>query len=60
MLCGVYPPELIFTAAVLTLGMFLSLTLYACTTKEDFTTYGGMMAVALFVLMIAGIFLMFT
>lgn len=39
--------------------MFLALTVYAWTTKTDFTMMGGALFVALIVFMIAGFILMF-
>lgn len=36
-ICGLSSPKIVFMAAVLTLAIFFALTLYACTTKTDFT-----------------------
>mmetsp|Transcript_118425 Transcript_118425/g.166480 ORF Transcript_118425/g.166480 Transcript_118425/m.166480 type:complete len:175 (+) Transcript_118425:119-643(+) len=60
MLTGLAPASLVFTAAFLTMGMFFALTLYACTTKKDFTMMGGMLFVVCMVMFLAGILLMFT
>ncbi len=44
----------------MTLGMFLGLTLYACTTKTDFTLCGGFLFAFGITMFIAGILLYFT
>ena len=36
-----YHPEIVLAAALMTLGITVSLTLYAMTTKTDFTMMGG-------------------
>lgn len=60
MICGMSNPRLVLMAAVMTMGIFLALTLYACTTKTDFTIYGGALFSFCTILFICGIFLMFT
>ena len=50
-----YPAELLIYAALLTALMVSALTLYACTTKSDFTMMGGMLFVGGMVLLGAGI-----
>lgn len=40
--------------------MFFALTLYACTTKTDFTMMGGLLYTGLWVMIIASLFLLFT
>jgi len=47
-------------AASLTLAMFFGLTLFACTTKQDFTLMGGLIFVIAIVLMMMSIFAFFT
>lgn len=42
------------------MGMFFGLTLYACTTKTDFTMMGGFLWTFLWVMIIASIFMIFT
>lgn len=59
-ICGLAPPGLVIIAAALTMGMFFGLTLYAWTTKEDFTMCGGFLFVCAMVMVIAGLLLMFT
>jgi len=52
-----YPGNTVLTAAIITVAMFIGLTTYSYYTKTDFTLLGGMLFVALSVL-IAGSFLM--
>eukprot|EP01015_Nassula_variabilis_P010447 TRINITY_DN1838_c0_g2_i1.p1 TRINITY_DN1838_c0_g2~~TRINITY_DN1838_c0_g2_i1.p1 ORF type:complete len:183 (-),score=15.73 TRINITY_DN1838_c0_g2_i1:4-552(-) len=40
-ICAATKPDLVVMAAVMTLGICLSLLVYALTTKTDFTTMGG-------------------
>lgn len=46
--CAAYDPVTILIAAALTVGVTLSLTVYALVTKRDFTTKMGIMVVILF------------
>ncbi len=41
LICQQYSPELVMMALVATLAVVLSLTVYAMTTKKDFTMMGG-------------------
>lgn len=50
-----YSSELLIYAALLTALMVSALTLYACTTKTDFTMMGGLLFVGSLVLLGAGI-----
>ena len=50
-----YDTEMIFQAGVITVGITISLTLYACQTKYDFTTWGGMLISFLVGIIILGI-----
>lgn len=59
-ICGMSNPKIVFLAALFTLAIFFALTLYACTTKSDFTTMGGTLAVIGMGLFVFGLFLMFT
>ncbi|KAL4461429.1 hypothetical protein ABPG72_015550 [Tetrahymena utriculariae] len=59
-ICGMTNPKIVFLAALFTMAIFLSLTLYACTTKSDFTTMGGTLYVIGMGLFVFGIFLIFT
>jgi len=70
-ICGLSDPNLVFMAATMTCALFAALTLYACTTKSDFTLMGGALFACSIVMMIAGkkllkikefkgLFLMFT
>lgn len=59
-ICGFSNPKIVFLAAFFTLAIFFALTLYACTTKSDFTMMGGSLAMFSMLLFVFGIFLMFT
>jgi FtsH-binding integral membrane protein len=50
------PPEIVLTAASLTALVTISLTLYAFTTKTDFTFLGGFLFVATTIMLFWGIF----
>ena len=54
-----YDPTTVFIAAVLTASVVVALTIYACTTKTDFTVCGGVLFVAVMVLFVASIFSFF-
>jgi FtsH-binding integral membrane protein len=56
---SVYDPLTVFIAAVLTASIVVALTIYACTTKTDFTVCGGLLFTALMALIVASIFSMF-
>jgi len=58
--CVLASPKIVFMAAVMTLGNTVSLTIYAMTTKKDFTYLGGMLAVFGMVFFLVRIFMMFT
>jgi len=58
--CGMSSPKIVFMAAIMTLGITVSLTLYAMTTKEDFTYCGGMLFICAMAMLLVGLFLMFT
>ncbi len=58
--CGLSEPKLVFMAATFTAAMFFALTLYACTTKTDFTMMGGALFVLGMIMMIFGIFMIFS
>lgn len=44
-ICGMTNPGIVFMAAFMTFAMVLALTLYAATTKSDFTMMGGLLFV---------------
>ena len=50
-----YSPELVFIAACLTAGIVVSLTIYAMTTKTDFTMMGGLLFMMCMTLILASI-----
>jgi len=58
--CGLYDRDIVIMAAVLTAGVVIALTVYACTTKTDFTMLGGMLFVCLCLSILVGFFLMFS
>lgn len=57
--CSVYDKNIVFTAAAMTCGATIALTIYACTTKNDFTTCGGILFMTVFLLFIFMIFSFF-
>ena len=59
-ICSEYDPQTVLTAAIMTLGVTIALTLYAFTTKGDFTMYGGLLFVAGFILLMVGFMMKFT
>lgn len=50
-------PAVVLIAAVMTLCVTVSLTIYACTTKTDFTLMGGFLFIFGMILMVLGVFL---
>ena len=56
---AIYDPTTVFIAAVLTASIVVALTIYAFTTKTDFTVCGGLLFTALMALIIASIFTIF-
>lgn len=42
-LCSIFTPKIVILAAVCTLGVTLGITIYAITTKNDFTFMGGLL-----------------
>lgn len=58
-LCSVMPAKLVFMAAAMTCAITIALTLYACTTKSDFTVCGSMLFIAACCLFLLTIFSMF-
>ena len=50
-----YDPQTVLIAAILTTAIVVSLTIYACFTKTDFTMMGGMLFMGLVVLMVASL-----
>lgn len=57
--CSFYESDSVLLAAGMTAALVFGLTLFAFQTKIDFTMYGGMLFVALFVLMLFGMFAAF-
>lgn len=58
--CGLSNPKVVFMAAAMTLGITVALTLYAITTKTDFTICGGLMFILGMVMLLFVIFGFFT
>ena len=58
-ICAMSDPKNVIMAAVMTLGVTISLTLYACTTKTDFTYFAGFLFVSVSSLMMSMFFLFF-
>ncbi len=58
-LCSVTNPKVVFMAASMTCFMTLALTIYACTTKTDFTVFNSLLFIASCVLLLFGIFQFF-
>ncbi len=59
-ICGLADPQIVMMAAFFTMAVTFGLTLYACTTKEDFSIMGGGLFVFLTVMIVMGIFMSFT
>ena len=57
LLSACYEPQIVITAMVLTAAMVIGLTIYAMTTKKDFTMCGGCLFAALFLFIAFGILL---
>jgi FtsH-binding integral membrane protein len=59
-ICGVTNPRLVIMAAAMTCGITIALTLYAFTTKSDFTIYGSLLFVLGCIFLLFSIFAYFT
>jgi len=57
--CANYDPIIVLEAVFLTCAVTISLTIYACTTKTDFTVCGGMLFVMICLLLCLGILSIF-
>merc|ERR1712232_264353 len=55
-LCQLSDPEVVFMALIGTVGIVMGLTLYAMTTKKDFTMMGGSLFLLLSGMMVLSIF----
>ena len=58
--CSTTNPSLVLMAAAMTFGITVALTLYACTTKTDFTVCGSLLFVLGCILLLFSIFAIFT
>ena len=54
-----YDPTSVFIAAVLTAAIVVALTIYACTTKTDFTVCGGLLFTCMMALFVASLLTIF-
>jgi FtsH-binding integral membrane protein len=54
-MCSVTNPKVVFMAVAMTCFMTLALTVYACTTKTDFTVCNSLLFIASCVLLLFGI-----
>jgi FtsH-binding integral membrane protein len=59
-ICGLSNPKLVFMAAFMTMSMTIALTVYAMTTKTDFTLQGGMIFVVGCAFAMFSLFALFT
>lgn len=59
-ICGSTNPRLVLMAVCMTFSIVLALTLYACTTKSDFTMSGAMLFILCSALLMFSIFAIFT
>jgi FtsH-binding integral membrane protein len=59
-ICAMSNPRVVFMAAFMTFAMVIALTLYATTTKTDFTLAGGMLFVIGLAILMLALFAMFT
>lgn len=58
--CGLTNPKVVFMACIMTLGITLSLTIYAMTTKTDFTMQGGAIFLIFAAIFLFAFFALFT
>jgi FtsH-binding integral membrane protein len=58
-ICCFTQPSVVYSAGIMTIVVCIALTIYAFTTKRDFTKMGGMLFVILAVFLVAGIFMVF-
>jgi len=59
-ICGMTSPRLVIMAAAMTCAITCGLTIYAWTTKTDFTVMNSILFICSLVMLLFGIFLMFT
>jgi FtsH-binding integral membrane protein len=58
--CATTRPDIVLMAAVMTCAVTIALTVYACTTKTDFTVFGSFLFIASCMMLLFGLFVMFT
>ncbi len=59
-ICGMSSPNIVLMAAIMTFAVVAALTIYAFTTKTDFTLYGSAIFIFGAIMFIFGLFLLFT
>lgn len=59
-LCAMSDPKAVLLAAIMTLAITIALTLYALTTKTDFTSKMGVLTVLLLAIIVMAIFMSLT
>ena len=59
-LCGVTNPKIVFMASSMTFFITIALTIYACTTKTDFTVCDSLLFIGSCIILLFGIFFFFT
>jgi FtsH-binding integral membrane protein len=59
-ICSTTKPELVLMAALMTCAITIALTIYACTTKSDFTVLNSLLFTCSCIMLLFGIFLLFT
>jgi FtsH-binding integral membrane protein len=59
-ICATTKPEIVLMAAIMTCTVTIALTFYAFTTKSDFTIFGSLLFVCSCVMLLFGLFLIFT
>lgn len=60
LICGLSDPETVIMAAFMTLAVTIALTIYAYKTESDFTMMGGLLFVFGAIMLLFGIFMLFT
>lgn len=58
--CASTSPQIVLMAAIMTLSIVVALTIYAMITKEDFTYFWGILFIFGMIMLVSGIFLIFT
>ena len=59
-ICGTTAPRLVMMAASMTCAITIGLTVYACTTKTDFTVFNSLLFIMSMIMLLLGFFSLFT